>query len=77
MNSLSLYELNNLVRNTLEMTMCDEYWVHAEISELRENRHCYLEFAQKDALGNGLMAKARGQVWANRWAYPSESVVLR
>ena len=69
MNSLSLYELNNLVRSTLEMTMCDEYWVHAEISELRENRHCYLEFAQKDALGNGLMAKARGQVWANRWAY--------
>ena len=69
MNSLSLYELNNLVRNTLEMTMCDEYWVHAEISELRENRHCYLEFAQKDALGNGLMAKARGQIWANRWAY--------
>ncbi len=49
--------------------MCDEYWVHAEISELRENRHCYLEFAQKDALGNGLMAKARGQIWANRWAY--------
>ena len=68
MNSLSLYELNNLVRNTLEMTMCDEYWVHAEISELRENRHCYLEFAQKDTLGNGLMAKARGQIWANRWA---------
>lgn len=67
MNSLSLYELNNLVRSTLEMTMCDEYWVHAEISELRENRHCYLEFAQKDALGNGLVAKARGQVWANRW----------
>lgn len=67
MNSLSLYELNNMVRSTLEMTMCDEYWVHAEISELRENRHCYLEFAQKDALGNGLVAKARGQVWANRW----------
>ena len=56
-----------MVRSTLEMTMCDEYWVHAEISELRENRHCYLEFAQKDALGNGLVAKARGQVWANRW----------
>jgi len=48
--------------------MCDTYWVHAEISELRENRHCYLEFAQKDALGNSLVAKARGQVWANRWA---------
>lgn len=67
MNSLSLYELNNLVRQTLEMTMYDAYWVHAEISELRENRHCYLEFAQKDVLGTGLVAKARGQIWANRW----------
>lgn len=68
MSPLSLFELNNLVRSTLEMTMCDQYWVHAEISELRENRHCYLEFAQKEEIGNGLVAKARGQVWANRWA---------
>ena len=68
MSPLSLYELNNLVRNTLEMTMYDNYWVHAEISELRENRHCYLEFAQKDTFGNGLVAKARGQIWANKWA---------
>lgn len=68
MSPLSLFELNRLVRNALEITMCDLYWVHAEISELRENRHCYLEFAQKDDLGNGLVAKARGQVWANKWA---------
>lgn len=67
MTSLSLYELNNLVRQTLEMTMFDEYWVRAEISELRFNRHCYLELVQKDSRSNGLIAKARAQVWANKW----------
>lgn len=67
MNSLSLYELNNLIHQTLELTMCDEYWVRAEISELHVNRHCYLELVQKDGRGNGLIAKARAQVWANRW----------
>ena len=67
MEALTLYELNGLVRQTLELTLDEEYWVCAEISELRVNRHCYMELVQKDALGNGIVAKARAQVWANRW----------
>ena len=66
---LTLYELNGLVRQTLQLTLDGEYWVQAEISELRENRHCYLELVQKEARGNGIIAKARAQVWANRWAF--------
>lgn len=69
MNPLSLYELNNLVRQTLELTLDDTYWVQAEISELRVNRHCYMELVQKDEHGNGMMAKARAQVWANTWVF--------
>ena len=65
---LSLYELNNLVRSCLENVMLDTYWVRAELSEVRVSRgHCYLEFVQKSERGDGLVAKARGQVWANRW----------
>ena len=65
---LSLYELNNLVRSCLENVMPDTYWVRAELSEVRVSRgHCYLEFVQKSERGDGLVAKARGQVWANRW----------
>lgn len=67
MKSISLYELNNLVRLTLETTMCDSYWVRAEISSLQFNRHCYLELVQKDDYGHGIVAKARAQVWANKW----------
>lgn len=69
MKALSLFELNSLVRETLELTFSNEYWVRAEISELRINRHCYMELVQKDSHKNGIIAKARAQVWANRWAF--------
>lgn len=69
MEALTLYELNGLVRETLELTLNDEYWVQAEIAELRVNRHCYMELVQKEARGGGIVAKARAQVWANRWAF--------
>ncbi|MBO4673741.1 MAG: exodeoxyribonuclease VII large subunit [Bacteroidaceae bacterium] len=68
-NNLTLYELNGLVRQTLELTLDSSYWVQAEISELRVNRHCYLELVQKEERGGGLLAKARAQIWANRWAF--------
>lgn len=68
MNTLTLFELNSLVRQTLELTISEEYWVCAEISELRVNRHCYMELVQKDMHGNGIIAKARAQVWSNRWS---------
>ncbi len=67
MESLSLLELNALVRDTLEAGLPDEYWVRAELSEVRANStgHCYVEFIQKSERGNGLLAKARGIIWAN------------
>lgn len=67
-NTLTLYELNNLVRQALELTMYDQFWVCAEISDLRDSRHCYMELVQKDESGNSLKAKARAQIWANKWA---------
>lgn len=46
--ALSLYELNSLVRETIETTLTGEFWVEAELSEFRENRgHCYMELIQK------------------------------
>lgn len=62
MMAMELIELNSLVRQTLEQSMPDEYWVQAELSEVRTNAtgHCYLEFVQKDPRSNNLIAKARG-----------------
>lgn len=67
MDSLSLLELNALVRRSLEQCLPDEYWVQAELSDVRSNAtgHCYLEFVQKDPRSNSLIAKARGMIWNN------------
>ena len=47
---LSLYELNGLVRRSIQACLPDEYWVQAELSDVRSNYsgHCYLELVQKD-----------------------------
>ena len=65
--ALSLYELNGLIKRSIRSCMPDTYWVQAELSDVRSNYsgHCYLEFVQKDVLGNNLIAKARGTIWSN------------
>ena len=64
---LSLVELNGLVRKSIRVCLPDEYWVQAELSDVRSNYsgHCYLEFVQKDTKSNALVAKARGIIWNN------------
>lgn len=64
---LSLYELNALVKRSINSCMPDTYWVQAELSDVRSNYsgHCYLEFVQKEPRGNNLIAKARGTIWSN------------
>lgn len=66
METLSLLELNSLVRTSLEKSLPDSYWLQAELSDVNvnSNGHCYVEFVQKDARGNNLLAKARGTIWA-------------
>ena len=65
--ALSLHELNGLVKRSIRSCLPDTYWVQAELSDVRSNYsgHCYLEFIQKDASGNTLIAKARGTIWSN------------
>ena len=64
---LSLYELNAMVKQALNESLSEAYWIQAELSDVRSNTtgHCYLEFVQKDLRSNNLIAKARGTIWAN------------
>ncbi len=44
---MTLYELNQLVREAIDAELSDEYWVEAELSEVREVRgHCYMELVE-------------------------------
>lgn len=65
--TLTLLDLNSLVRRSLEQCLPDAYWIQAELSDVRTNAtgHCYLEFVQKDSRGNSLLAKARGMIWSH------------
>ena len=66
--TITLYELNRLVREAIESEMPNEYWVEAELSECRENRgHCYMELIQKDELSATPVAKASAKCWASKW----------
>lgn len=65
---LSLLELNSLVRQAVDLTLPDEYWVEAELSEVRERGgHCYMELVQKAADGVTPVARASAKCWRSAW----------
>ncbi|MCX8030665.1 MAG: exodeoxyribonuclease VII large subunit [Thermodesulfovibrionales bacterium] len=61
---LTLYELTLLIKETIDITFSEYYWVIAEISELRLNQkgHCYLELIEKR--DDIIVAQVRGNIWA-------------
>lgn len=67
--TMSLFELNVMVRTVLQHSMPDVCWVAAEVSELRvaSNGHCYLELVQKDGLSGSLVAKASANIWRSSY----------
>src|SRR5690606_30964684 len=64
LNPLSLSELNQLIRQTLDSNLAPGYWVIAEIGELRDSArgHAYLELVEKS--GNHLVAKIKANIWS-------------
>ena len=79
METLTLLELNSLVRMTIEQTLNQEYWVEAELSECRESRgHCYMELIQYDDSSlspytshlspqRTPVARAQAKCWRTQW----------
>ena len=64
----TLRQLNLLVREAIEDTLPDEYWVEAELSECRENSgHCYMELIEKDERSNTPVARASAKCWRQTW----------
>ncbi|KEO74532.1 exodeoxyribonuclease VII large subunit [Anditalea andensis] len=70
---LTLLELNNKIKATLNEQLSPTYWVVAEISDLKGSPkgHAYLELVEKT--GNYISAKIR----ANIWAYSYRSIANR
>lgn len=64
MEHLTLFDLNRLVKETLDSNLEPSYWVVAEIGEMRSNQtgHCYLELVEK--ADDKVIAKMRATIWA-------------
>ena len=63
----TLSRLNARVREVIEGTFAETYWLRAETSDVHINQasgHCYLEFIEKDAAGQAIVARARASIWA-------------
>jgi len=70
MESITLLDLNLMVRNRLRKEFSDTFWIQAEVSECKEHfsGHCYLELIQKRTDSDSICAKARATIWANVWS---------
>jgi len=63
---LSLFELQNRVKSSLDETFSMPVWVKAEISEMTVNRsgHCYLDLIETEAGTDTVIARCRATIWS-------------
>lgn len=64
---LSLSQANGLVRDAVEFSLPDAIWVQAELLDIRERNHCYMELVENDETTNTPIAQARACCWSNTW----------
>ena len=64
----SLSELLEQVKGALRKELPGSYWVVAEILELQDRRHCYMELVEKSEEDERLLARVRATIWASRYA---------
>ncbi|WP_047446245.1 exodeoxyribonuclease VII large subunit [Alistipes sp. ZOR0009] len=70
MEHLSLYELQQRIKSSLETAFPLPVWIVAEISELKVNYsgHCYLELIEKDNADSvKIKAKVNANIWGNKF----------
>lgn len=64
----SLRQLNEMVKAAVEYSIPDEYWVEAELADVKEVRgHCYMDLIEKDESGYSLVARAQARCWRSNW----------
>lgn len=67
--SITLLDLQRMVRATLEGRFVAPLWISAEVSELKLNRsgHCYLNLVEKGANDGTPRAEARAVIWRSAY----------
>ena len=69
-NAITLREFNNRIKRLLNNPEVCNCWIRADLSDVNvRGGHCYLELLEKDESTGATVAKMRGIIWANRFAY--------
>ena len=64
MDSYSLFELNEYIRRVIALNFAEPIWVHAEISQISENRgQFYLNLVEKEEDGEQVIAQSAAVIW--------------
>lgn len=64
MDAYSLLKVNEYIRQVIALNFEESIWIDAEISQAKEVRgQLYLEFVEKSADNDNIMAKAQGVAW--------------
>ena len=68
-DALTLFQLTNLIRETIEDKLSKTYLVIAEIQSIMQNRtgHCYLELVEKSQTDDKIISQVRANIWASQW----------
>lgn len=68
-NFLTLFQLNKLIQETIKASLCETFWVKAEIAQVKENYsgHCYLELVEKDPSSDRILAQSKATIWSNTY----------
>lgn len=63
---LTLYELQQQVKGTLDDAFALPVWIKAEISEITTNRsgHCYLDLIETETNTDSVIARVRATIWS-------------
>ncbi len=69
LESISLLEFNNRIKLLISDPSVLHCWVVAETTDVRVNRHCYLELLQKHPQTGETVAKIRANIWASRFSH--------
>ena len=68
LESISLLEFNNRIKLLISDPSVLHCWVVAETTDVRVNRHCYLELLQKHPQTGETVAKIRAKIGASRFS---------
>ena len=69
MQTYTLYQLNQAIKESLKLVIPDTIWVRAEIHNISTNYsgHCYIDLVEKSEFNDQISAKQRATIWASTY----------